>query len=180
LLFPVISTDGPFLVEILLNSETGFSNNKLEDFLVDADAVNAVFDALTGFSILTGVQPKRDVFISPSSAIDLDKRRCRIAGDSLGLAVLMLLLKDWARDSFSRKKVCAASGALVIDKDKVLCRQVGHLGEKLECVDGANVNVFYCPAQVDAPVNSFNCVTVKQLSAITQLSNFPYFRMEFA
>ena len=172
--------DGAFLVEVGLSPEPGITNHRLEDYLIDADAVNALFDAFHGFTVLTGSLPERTVYISSRSEKDLEQCQCRIAGDSLGLAVLLLLLQDAADLNIGVKKVCAATGALVVRKDKVLCREVGHLGAKLQCLDRANVDVLYCPIQVDAPISRYNSVSVKQVSAITQDLKFPYFRMEFA
>ena len=76
--------------------------------------------------------------------------------------------------------VCAATGALDVRRDRVLCRQVGHLEAKLEGLEKAGVDILFCSAQGDAPVKSYRSVLVKQVSAITQRSNNPYFRMEFA
>ena len=180
MLFPIIASDGAFLVEISCIPEPGIRNNRLEDFLVDADAVNAVFEAFTAFAALTGTLPDKELYISSSSAIELERRQCRIAGDSMGLAVLMLLLQDATGFKFSIKKACAATGALVVEKDKVLCRQVGHLGAKLECLEFSEVDILYCPAQVDAPNDRYKSVLVKQISAIKQDLNSPYFQMEFA
>ena len=163
-----------------LSPEHGVTNHRLEDYLVDSDAVNALFDAFNGFTVLTGSPPERTVFISPKSEKDLQQRNCRIAGDSLGLAVLMFLLQDAAGLDFGVKKICAATGALDVQKEKVLCRQVGHLEEKIECLEGADVDVLYCPIQFDAPINRCKSVLVRRISAITQDLKFPYFRMEFA
>ena len=163
-----------------LRPEPGIINHKLEDYLVDYDAVNALFDAFNGFKVLTGSPPERTVFISPRSENDLQQRHCRIAGDSLGLAVLLLLLQDAAGLDIGVKKICAATGALDVQKEKVLCRQVGHLEAKIECLESAGVDVLYCPVQVGAPTNIYKSVLVKRISAITQDLKFPYFRMEFA
>lgn len=179
MLIPVISAGEAVLVEVTL-SEVGTSSIKLEDYLIDTDAVNALFDAFVAFTVLTGAKPSKVPYVSLSSAVDLEWRKMRIAGDSLGLGVLILLLQDAAGVEPNAGTVCAATGALDVRRDRVLCRQVGHLEAKLEGLEKAGVDILYCSAQGDAPVKSYRSVLVKQVSAITQRSNTPYFRMEFA
>ena len=180
MLIPIFSADGAFLVEVSVRAVPGVVNHRLEDHLVDCDAVNALFDAFNGFTVLTGSAPKRNVYIDAKSKKELEQRQCLIAGDSLGLAVLILLLQDATDFDIGAKKVCAATGALSVQKDKVVCREVGHLEAKIECLEDADVDVLYCPVQAEAPISKYKGLLVKRISAIKQDLKFPYFRMEFA
>lgn len=176
---PVVIQDEAVCVEIVLGSEETFSGIKLEEFLIDADAVNALYDALKAFAIITGKKPKHVPFVSDVSAKELERQKIGIAGDSLGLGVLILLLQNSFSSCFSPGKVHAASGAIECRGNKVSCRQVGRMESKLDGLEKAGVDVFYCSAQSDAPKNSYRGISVKQLSGITQAAFAPYFQMEF-
>ena len=65
----------------------------MEDFLIDEDAVGALYDAFTAFLVLTGVTAKKVLCVDPKSAAELKAKNIYIAGDSLGLGVLLLLWK---------------------------------------------------------------------------------------
>ena len=156
------------LVAITLCSNPNIHDKRLEDFLIDKDAVNGLFDAFTAFFILTGAAAKKVVCVDPKSATELEARDIYIAGDSLGLGILLLLLGDAAGECLEIGKARAATGALKVQSNVVVCREVGDLGSKVKGAEDAGVDIMYCPVQADAPALSDTGMLIKPLSLITK------------
>ena len=168
MLIPVVCAEGVVLVAITLRSSPGKHEDRLEDFLIDDDAVNGLFDAFTAFLILTGKTAKKVPCVDPASAAELKAQNIFIAGDSLGLGILLLLLSDTAYGPRLSRKVCAATGALNVRPDMVVCREVGKLGTKVHSAANAGVDVMYCPVQDDVPPEGLLGMSIKPLSVITK------------
>jgi len=168
LLIPVVCAEGVVLVAITLRTNPGKQDKRLEDFLIDEDAVGALYDAFTAFLVLTGVTAKKVLCVDPKSAAELKAKNIYIAGDSLGLGVLLLLLEDVAFGRRGSREICAATGALTVRSTTVLCREVGKLGAKVQSAASAGVNVMYCPAQADCPSERQADMAIKQLSVIAR------------
>ena len=156
------------MVAITLRENPGKHDKRLEDFLIDEDAVNALHDALAAFLVLTGVTVKKVLCVDPKSVAELKARNIYIAGDSLGLGALLLLLRDVAGGRNGSRVVYAATGALTVRSTTVLCREVGKLGAKVQSAANAGVDVMYCPAQDDVPPQGLLGMSIKPLSVITK------------
>lgn len=156
------------MVAITLRENPGKHDKRLEDFLIDEDAVNALYDAFAAFLVLTGMTAKKILCVDPKSAAELKARNIYIAGDSLGLGALMLLLRDFAGGRSGSRAVYAATGALTVRSTTVLCREVGKLGAKAHSAANAGVDVMYCPVQSDCPSERQGDMAIKQLSVITR------------
>lgn len=178
MLIPVVCGEDALLVGIMLGSGSVKHKDKLENFLIDADAVNALFDALTAFVILTGESVSRTLCVTPQSAAQLKSRNMYIAGDSLGLGVLLVLLEEASGNVFSNGEVCAATGALNVQSEEILCREVAKLDIKVACAAESGADIMYCPAQVDAPSERFRGTLVKQVATIIKDTNVKW-RMKF-
>ena len=166
-MIPVVSNGDAVLVSICLHANSERSGEKLEDFLVDRDAVNALFDAYAAFYILTGETAAKAPHVTSESVDELKARNMNIAGDSLGLGVLLLLLNDVAGSSTAETEVSVATGALDVRSDRVVCRKVDQLRVKLDGAVRAGADLFYCPAQSDAPVDGYRGTLIRQVLAIS-------------
>lgn len=176
MLIPIIVGDEGVLVEVGLSSAPGNASSKLEDFLADCDAVNALYDAFAAFFILTGAMPTREPCLAPASAELLSASNTRIVGDSLGLGVLLLLLTNGEQD-FDKGGTSAATGALDVRRDKIVCRPVDQLRAKLDAAVRQGVSTIFCPKQFDAPSHSYRGLFVRQVSQIKNRSG-PLAQME--
>ena len=165
MLIPIIVGNEGVLLEVGLSSAPGHASNKLEDFLADCDAVNALYDAFTAFFILTGEMPTREPYLAPGSAELLSVSNTRIVGDSLGLGVLLLLLNTGGQE-FDVGGISAATGALDVRCDKIMCRPVDQLTAKLDAAVRQGVSTVFCPRQFDAPSHSYRGLLVRQVSQI--------------
>jgi hypothetical protein len=179
LLIPVVCREDVALVAITLRARPGKQGNRLEEFLIDNDAVNALYDAFTAFFILTGTVTNKVPCLHPKSAAALKARDMYIGGDSLGLGILLLLLGEAVGVRPSSSTVYAATGALTLRLDSVECREVGKLGTKVESAATAGVDVMYCPIQDDVPAGSHKGMLIKQVSVINK-DEFCDFRMKVA
>lgn len=156
------------LVATTLLTNPGKQDKRLEDFLIDEDAVGALYDAFAAFLVLTGMTAEKVPCVEPKSAAELTAKNIFIAGDSLGLGVLLLLLRDIACGRSGSPAVCAATGALTVLASTVVCREVGMLSAKVQSAASAGIDVMYCPVQANVPAVSHTGMLIKPLSVVTR------------